>query len=96
MDEVYSTIATGNWGCGAFKGDIALKAMIQWIAGSLNNKSLIYCAFNRPEANLLKKIVPILLSKNYTTNKLVKLIDKYLLNQTQPHKRVDSLIDKNH
>lgn len=29
-----STIATGNWGCGAFKGDHQLKFIQQWIAAS--------------------------------------------------------------
>lgn len=27
-------IATGNWGCGAFGGDVDLKSMLQWLAAS--------------------------------------------------------------
>ena len=27
-------IATGNWGCGAFGGDMELKSLLQWIAAS--------------------------------------------------------------
>ncbi|KAH9314907.1 hypothetical protein KI387_023534, partial [Taxus chinensis] len=27
-------IATGNWGCGAFGGDVELKSMLQWLAAS--------------------------------------------------------------
>lgn len=27
-------IATGNWGCGAFGGDVELKTLLQWIAAS--------------------------------------------------------------
>ena len=27
-------IATGNWGCGAFRGDPQLKSMLQWAAAS--------------------------------------------------------------
>ena len=27
-------VATGNWGCGVFKGDPELKAVIQWAAAS--------------------------------------------------------------
>jgi len=30
----YSQISTGRWGCGAFNGDFALKAVIQWIAAT--------------------------------------------------------------
>jgi len=35
--EVLS-IATGNWGCGAFGGDFQLKFLLQWIAASLAGK----------------------------------------------------------
>lgn len=27
-------VATGNWGCGAFGGDVELKSIIQWLAAS--------------------------------------------------------------
>ena len=27
-------VATGNWGCGAYRGDAQLKAMIQWMSAS--------------------------------------------------------------
>lgn len=30
----YEGIATGNWGCGAFGGDLAIKSMLQWLAAS--------------------------------------------------------------
>jgi len=30
--------ATGNWGCGANKGDPQLKSMIQWIAASYSGR----------------------------------------------------------
>jgi poly(ADP-ribose) glycohydrolase len=35
-------IATGNWGCGAFGGDPAQKAVIQWLAASSVGRSLRY------------------------------------------------------
>lgn len=31
-------IITGNWGCGAFNGDVRLKFIIQWIAASMAKK----------------------------------------------------------
>lgn len=36
--EEVKTVATGNWGCGVFKGDPRLKLILQWIAATLNNK----------------------------------------------------------
>ncbi|KAH9601373.1 Poly(ADP-ribose) glycohydrolase [Trypanosoma melophagium] len=38
-------VATGNWGCGAFQGELQLKLMIQWCAASQAGRSLIYYAF---------------------------------------------------
>lgn len=40
-------IITGNWGCGAFKGNLTVKFMIQWIAASLAGKRLMYCPFGK-------------------------------------------------
>jgi poly(ADP-ribose) glycohydrolase len=40
------TIATGNWGCGAFGGDKVLKFLIQWIAFSVSKRhELVYYTF---------------------------------------------------
>ena len=39
-------VATGNWGCGAFKGDPQLKSMLQWTATSAAGRpQMIYCTF---------------------------------------------------
>lgn len=38
-------VATGNWGCGAFRGDHALKAVIQWAAASAEGRAVRYCTF---------------------------------------------------
>lgn len=39
------TVATGNWGCGVFKGDVQLKFLLQWIACSVSMKKMVYCSF---------------------------------------------------
>lgn len=39
-------VATGNWGCGAFKGDPVLKAVIQLMACCVNNRQMCYCTWN--------------------------------------------------
>ncbi len=38
-------VATGNWGCGAFLGDPALKAVVQWIAASAEGRPVRYFPF---------------------------------------------------
>ena len=41
-----STLATGNWGAGAFMGDGRLKALIQWAAASEAGLSMCYFPFD--------------------------------------------------
>lgn len=41
----FPSIATGNWGCGAFKGDPSLKALLQWAAASQCGRQLRYFPF---------------------------------------------------
>uniref|UniRef100_T1HAH1 poly(ADP-ribose) glycohydrolase n=1 Tax=Rhodnius prolixus TaxID=13249 RepID=T1HAH1_RHOPR len=41
----YGNIATGNWGCGAFKGDPRFKFLIQLMAASVNKKNVAYFTF---------------------------------------------------
>lgn len=40
-------VATGNWGSGAFGGDVELKLLIQWCAASEAARPLHYYAFDR-------------------------------------------------
>lgn len=42
-------ICTGRWGCGAFKGDIYLKFVIQWIACTVAHRKMIYKAQDEQE-----------------------------------------------
>jgi poly(ADP-ribose) glycohydrolase len=44
-DAAQRPIASGNWGCGAFGGDPALKAVIQWLAASAEGRTLRYFPF---------------------------------------------------
>ncbi|XP_063912278.1 poly(ADP-ribose) glycohydrolase-like [Zophobas morio] len=44
-----SPVATGNWGCGAFKGDPKLKSIIQLMACSASGRDLVYYSFGDTE-----------------------------------------------
>ncbi|KTG32103.1 hypothetical protein cypCar_00030149, partial [Cyprinus carpio] len=43
--ENLSTVATGNWGCGAFGGDTRLKAVLQMMAAAEAERDLMYFTF---------------------------------------------------
>ena len=55
--SVKKPISTGNWGCGAFRGDMQLKFILQWIAASGAQRKLIYHPMSNPrfheEANAI-------------------------------------------
>lgn len=50
-------ILTGNWGCGAFKGNPQLKFLIQWIAASTMHRELHFQPYNNPFLRDLQVIV---------------------------------------
>ncbi len=45
----FRDIATGNWGCGAFNGNVQLKFVLQWIAAGLTGRSIRYYPFGSKE-----------------------------------------------
>lgn len=44
-EEFPSSIATGNWGCGAFGGNLELKSIIQLLAAVESRRNLVYFTF---------------------------------------------------
>ncbi|MES1913048.1 MAG: hypothetical protein MHM6MM_005280 [Cercozoa sp. M6MM] len=54
-----TSVATGNWGCGAFGGDVVLKACLQWIACSLAGQSMQYFTFGCDEVQQFRRIVEV-------------------------------------
>ena len=45
LPENVKDVVTGNWGCGAFGGEITVKFITQWISCSLAGKRMLYCPF---------------------------------------------------
>ncbi|KAI0988736.1 hypothetical protein GJ496_007722 [Pomphorhynchus laevis] len=45
QNNIYNAIASGFWGCGAFKGDKEMKALIQLIACMMARRQLIFLTF---------------------------------------------------
>jgi poly(ADP-ribose) glycohydrolase len=52
-----ATLATGNWGAGAFMGDGRLKALIQWAAASEAGLSMCYFPFD--DSYLAEELQPV-------------------------------------
>ncbi|KAF8787778.1 Poly(ADP-ribose) glycohydrolase like protein [Argiope bruennichi] len=70
-----SAIASGNWGCGAFKGDPRLKFLIQLMAASHVGRDLLYFTFgNRQLKKELKKIYKFVAEKNLFVGDLWRIL----------------------
>eukprot|EP00823_Brevimastigomonas_motovehiculus_P002275 TRINITY_DN1421_c4_g1_i1.p1 TRINITY_DN1421_c4_g1~~TRINITY_DN1421_c4_g1_i1.p1 ORF type:complete len:597 (+),score=153.90 TRINITY_DN1421_c4_g1_i1:633-2423(+) len=77
VSNIFSTVSTGNWGCGAFNGDIPLKSILQWIAVSLCGKSMRYFSFQDASAKPLVSVVKQLRSHRVTISRLWKALLQY-------------------
>ena len=68
-------VATGNWGCGAFKGNIQLKILIQVIAASQAGcKELLYCTNDVGVCECAVEIVEKLRDMKYSVGSLYGLL----------------------
>ncbi|KAK7354905.1 hypothetical protein VNO80_14147 [Phaseolus coccineus] len=70
-------VATGNWGCGVFKGDPEVKTIIQWLAVSQARRPFIaYYTFGLKALQSLDEVAHCILSERWTVgdlwNKLVE------------------------
>ena len=54
----YPAIATGNWGCGAFGGDVQIKSVLQWLAASRFQRRLRYYSFGNDRCVVLGVSAP--------------------------------------
>jgi poly(ADP-ribose) glycohydrolase len=68
-------VATGNWGCGIFGGDVELKSLIQWIACSRAGKILHYFPWNNENIYAtFPEIAKILTEKRVTIGDLTSFL----------------------
>ncbi|KAJ6370607.1 hypothetical protein OIU76_028818 [Salix suchowensis] len=72
------SIATGNWGCGAFGGDPELKSMIQWLAASQAGRpSILYYTFGIKSLQNLNQVCQWILSHEWTVGDLWNMLVEY-------------------
>ena len=70
-------IATGNWGCGAFGGNIQLKAMLQWCSASACGRGIRYFTFKDTNCEGLAGVVDCIRNKCISVGKLIQIILDY-------------------
>lgn len=73
------SIATGNWGCGAFNGDPHLKMIIQWMAASeVGRYEMEFHTFGDVVfGKEIKELCVVLAKKKINVGKLYKFLDEY-------------------
>ena len=70
-------VATGNWGCGAFGGNIHLKSLLQWCAASAAGRGVAYFTFNDRNCEGLESIVEYLSKRSLTVGSLMQAVLDY-------------------
>ncbi|XP_078421917.1 poly(ADP-ribose) glycohydrolase-like [Cetorhinus maximus] len=71
-------VATGNWGCGAFKGDAKLKALIQIMAAAQAQRDVVYFTFGDTALmRSIKEMHQFLQGSNVTVGRLYDVLEKY-------------------
>jgi poly(ADP-ribose) glycohydrolase len=74
----YEGIATGNWGCGAFGGDLAIKSMLQWLAASEAGWSTVkYYTFRDQKAERLHEAVRHIVENKFDIGQLWSALVSY-------------------
>jgi poly(ADP-ribose) glycohydrolase len=76
--ESAPAIATGNWGCGAFRGDRQLKFLIQLMVASECGRDLIYFTFNdQRTSEALAYLLRCTIEHKLTVGQVYALIGEY-------------------
>lgn len=73
-----AAVATGNWGCGAFRGDPQLKALIQLMAATATGRDMVYFTFNnRRFCRSLRAMYQFLEERRISVSDIYELLIRY-------------------
>ncbi|CAK9253977.1 unnamed protein product [Sphagnum jensenii] len=71
-------IATGNWGCGVFGGNLELKSLLQWLAASQAGRPyVLYFSFKNPQAKRLQEVADWILQERWCVGELWSILLEY-------------------
>ncbi|XP_069104983.1 uro-adherence factor A-like [Argopecten irradians] len=71
-------ISTGNWGCGAFRGDPHLKSMLQWMAASYAGVPYVfYYTFQHPDLDQLQEVIDSIRKRGWNVGQLMQALRCY-------------------
>ncbi|KAK2575626.1 hypothetical protein KPH14_011889, partial [Odynerus spinipes] len=76
-------VGTGNWGCGAFRGNPKLKALLQLMAASVAGRAMVYFTFG--DTTLRDEIAAMylhLVQQNISIARLFSLLSQYRESKT--------------
>ncbi|XP_046667281.1 poly(ADP-ribose) glycohydrolase-like isoform X4 [Homalodisca vitripennis] len=75
----WESIATGNWGCGAYRGDANLKTLLQLMAAAVTGRDMAYFTFGNTELrDNLADMHSFLVKHQVTVGDLWKIITSYI------------------
>lgn len=73
-----TAVATGNWGCGAFRGDPRLKCLIQLMAAAVTNRDVVYFTFGDNQLrDDVYNMYSLLTEKRVTVGNLYSMLCQY-------------------
>ncbi|XP_038641456.1 poly(ADP-ribose) glycohydrolase-like [Scyliorhinus canicula] len=71
-------VVTGNWGCGAYKGDPNLKALIQLMAAAQAERDVVYFTFGDTALEgSIRELHQFLQRKEVTVGQLYEVLEQY-------------------
>ena len=87
-------IVTGNWGCGAYRGDPQLKSLLQWMTASRTNTPvMIYYTFSHENLIHLEPLCHLISSKGLTVGQLLSKVMHYCDRRQKFKKKDQSLFE---
>jgi poly(ADP-ribose) glycohydrolase len=88
---VPQAVATGNWGCGVFEGDVELKFLIQWMALSRAEKTMHYFPWSE---KIIVQYAPAVVEALCATGTTVGECAKFLLEDLKPGKVFEQALQR--